>query len=153
MIRIVDYEAGHQQYFEKLNRRWIEQYFEMEAVDEYCLTNPGEAILKPGGAILMALCGESVAGTVALKKVDDATYEFTKMAVDEAFQRRGIAEKLSHASLQKAKQLGAAKVILYTNSMLTPAISLYEKIGFRHIHVEPGTYKRADVKMVIDIQQ
>jgi GNAT superfamily N-acetyltransferase len=153
MISIVDYEDCYQQYFEKFNRYWIERYFEMEAVDEFCLTNPGEAILKPGGAILMALCDETPAGTVALKKVDDATYEFTKMAVDEQFQRRGIAEILSHASLQKAKELGASAVILYTNSVLRPAITLYEKIGFRHIHVEPGTYKRADVKMVIDLQQ
>ncbi len=152
MVRIVDYEEAHQPCFEKFNRRWIEKYFEMEAVDEFCLTNPGEAILKPGGAILMALCDEAVAGTVALKKVDDATFEFTKMAVDEAFQRRGIAEMLSYASLKKAKELGATTVILYTNSMLKPAITLYEKIGFRHIHVEPGTYKRADVKMVIELK-
>jgi GNAT superfamily N-acetyltransferase len=152
MISIVDYEDGYQQYFEKFNRHWIERYFEMEAVDEFCLTNPGEAILKPGGAILMALCDETPAGTVALKKVDNAIYEFTKMAVDEPFQRRGIAEALSYASFDKARDLGAAKLILYTNSMLKPAIRLYEKIGFRHIYVEPGTYKRADVKMVIDLQ-
>jgi ribosomal protein S18 acetylase RimI-like enzyme len=151
MISIVDYEDCHQQYFEKFNRRWIEQYFEMEAVDEFCLTNPGEAILKTGGAILMALCDDIPAGTVALKKVDESTYEFTKMAVDETFQRRGIAEALSHTSLQKAKELGATTVLLYTNSILAPAIRLYEKIGFRHIDVEPGTYKRADVKMVIDV--
>jgi ribosomal protein S18 acetylase RimI-like enzyme len=151
MISIVDYEDCHQQYFEQFNRRWIEQYFEMEAVDEFCLTNPGEAILKTGGAILMALCDETPAGTVALKKADDTTYEFTKMAVDENFQRRGIAEALSHASLKKAKELGASVVILYTNSILAPAITLYEKIGFRHIPVEPGTYKRADVKMMIDL--
>jgi ribosomal protein S18 acetylase RimI-like enzyme len=151
MISIVDYEDCHQQYFEKFNRRWIEQYFEMEPIDAFCLTNPGEAILKTGGAILMALCDAVPAGTVALKKVDESTYEFTKMAVDESFQRRGIAAALSRASLQKAKELGASTVILYTNSILAPAIRLYEKIGFRHIHVEPGTYKRADVKMVIDL--
>jgi len=32
------------------------------------MTNPEEAILKPGGAILMALYNETVAGTVALRK-------------------------------------------------------------------------------------
>jgi ribosomal protein S18 acetylase RimI-like enzyme len=151
MISIVDYQSNHQPYFEKLNRQWIEQYFTMEPVDEACLTNPEEVILKPGGAILMALYGGVVAGTVALKKVDAVTYEFTKMAVDGQFQRRGIAAALSHASLQKAKELGAAAVILYTNSALQPAIALYEKIGFKHTPVEPGKYKRADVKMVIDI--
>ena len=30
------------------------------------------------------------------------------------------------------------------------SISLYEKIGFRHVTLEPGTYQRADVKMLID---
>ncbi len=151
MISIVDYEDVHQQYFEQFNRRWIEQYFEMEPIDEFCLAHPGDAILKPGGAILMALWDATIAGTVALKKVDDTTYEFTKMAVDENFQRRGIAEALSYASFNKARVLGAEKVILYTNSMLAPAIRLYEKTGFRHIKVEPGTYKRADVKMMMDL--
>jgi len=32
------------------------------------------------------------------------------------------------------------------------AIKLYEKIGFRHVEVENNVYKRADVKMVIDIR-
>ena len=30
---------------------------------------------------------------------------------------------------------------------------MYEKIGFRHLKVEPGIYKRANVKMMIDIDE
>ena len=130
-IKIVDYQQQHQPYFEKFNRHWIEEYFVMEAVDEFVLTNPEEAILKTGGAILMALYNGTVAGTVALRKVDDTTYEFTKMAVDENFRRKGIAEALSYASFKKAKELGADEVILYSNSILKPAINLYEKLGFK----------------------
>jgi ribosomal protein S18 acetylase RimI-like enzyme len=152
-ITIVEYNSSHQCYFEKFNRHWIEEYFVMEPVDEFVLTNPEEAILKPGGAILMAEYDGEVAGTVALRKVDDFTYEFTKMAVDEKFRRKGIAEKLSYASFQKAKELGAAKVILYSNTKNAAAIKLYEKIGFRHLKVEPGVYERANVKMVIDIDE
>jgi ribosomal protein S18 acetylase RimI-like enzyme len=150
-IIIVEYNASHQPYFEKFNRHWIEEYFVMEDVDEFVLTNPEEAILKPGGAILMAEYDGEIAGTVALKKVDATTYEFTKMAVDEKFQRRGIAERLSYASFYKAKELGAAKVILYSNTKNAAAIKLYEKIGFKHLKVEPGVYKRANVKMIINI--
>src|SRR5262249_28487769 len=113
-IFIVEYNASHQPYFEKFNREWIERNFIMEPIDEFVLTNPEEAILKPGGVILMAECDGEIAGTVALRKVDDATYEFTKMAVDEKFRRRGIAERLSYASFDKAKELGATKVILYS---------------------------------------
>ncbi|MBL7702041.1 MAG: GNAT family N-acetyltransferase [Ferruginibacter sp.] len=150
-IKIIDYQPAHQKHFEKFNRYWIEKYFVMEPVDEFVLTNPEEALLKPGGAILMAEFEGEIAGTVALRKVDDTTFEFTKMAVDNKFQRKGIAQALSHASFKKAKVLGAEKVILYSNSMLTPAICLYEKLGFEHVPVgEPG-YNRSDVKMEISV--
>lgn len=150
-ITIVDYRPEHQPYFEKFNRAWIEAWFEMESVDEWVLTNPDKAILETGGAILMALFDGEVAGTVGLRKVEEDTYEFTKMAVDENFRRKGIAEAISYASFIKAKELGAQQVILYSNTKNAGAIKLYEKIGFRHLEVEPGVYKRANVKMVIDI--
>ncbi|HNU87699.1 MAG TPA: GNAT family N-acetyltransferase [Ferruginibacter sp.] len=152
-IKVIDYRPEHQPFFEQFNRNWIEKYFVMEPVDEFVLTNPGEALLKPGGAILMATCDGEIAGTVALRKVDDTTFEFTKMAVDEKFRRRGIAEALSLASFKKAKQLGAETVILYSNSILTGAIRLYEKIGFKHIPVNNTEYKRSDVKMKIEISE
>lgn len=151
-IRIVDYVPAHQPYFEKFNRDWIEKYFVMEPVDEFVLTDPEEALLKPGGAVLMAEYDGEVAGTVALRKVDDKTFEFTKMAVDSNFQRRGIAEALSYASFEKAKELGATTVILYSNSILTPAIHLYEKLGFKHVPVGNTGYKRSDVKMEINVK-
>ena len=150
-IKIVDYRPEHQPYFEAFNRVWIEELFEMEPVDEWVLTNPEQAILQPGGAILMAEYNGEPAGTVGLRKVDNETWEFTKMAVDKNFRRLGIAEAISYASFKKAKSLGAKKVILYSNTKNAGAIKLYEKIGFHHVEVEQGVYKRANVKMVIDI--
>jgi ribosomal protein S18 acetylase RimI-like enzyme len=151
-VTIVDYLPEHQPYFEKFNRAWIEELFEMEPVDEWVLTNPDKAIIESGGAILMAEYEGVLAGTVGLRKVDDTTYEFTKMAVDPAFRRKGIAEAISYASLEKARELGADKVILYSNTKNAAAIRLYEKIGFRHIPVENDVYKRANVKMEIRVE-
>ncbi len=150
-VEIIEYTAVHQPYFEKFNRQWIEELFVMEPVDELVLTNPGKAILEGGGAILMASYDGVIAGTVALRKVDDAVYEFTKMAVDRNFRRRGLAEALSYASFEKARSLGAHTVILYSNTKNAAAIKLYEKLGFRHLEVEPGVYERANVKMIISI--
>jgi ribosomal protein S18 acetylase RimI-like enzyme len=152
-ICIVEYQPVHQPYFERFNRQWIEEFFTMEPVDEFVLTNPEEAILKDGGAILMALYKGEVAGTVGLRKVTDTVYEFTKMAVDSNFRRRGIAEAISYASFEKAKELGAEKVILYSNTKNAGAIKLYEKIGFVHLQPEKGVYERANVKMVIGIEE
>ncbi len=152
-IKIIEYRPEHRPYFEKFNRDWIEKYFVMEPVDEFVLTNPEESLLKPGGAILMATCDGEIAGTVALRKVNDKVFEFTKMAVDENFRRLGIAEALSLASFTRAKELGADTVILYSNSILKPAIRLYEKIGFRHIPVDKTEYQRSDVKMKIELSE
>lgn len=151
-IKIISYRPEHQPYFEKFNRQWIEEWFVMEPVDEWVLTNPDKALLDPGGAILMAEYNGVVAGTVGLRKVDEVTWEFTKMAVDPAFRRKGIAEAISYASFRKAAELGATRVILYSNTRNAGAIQLYEKLGFLQVPVESGVYERANVKMVINIE-
>lgn len=152
LIEIIDYQAAHQPYFEKFNRDWIERYFWLEDVDKYVLQHPEEAILQDGGAILMATFNGTIAGTVALRKVKDF-YEFTKMAVDAAYRRRGIAEALSYAAFEKARQLGAAKVILYSNRILTPAITMYRKLGFKEVPIENDIYQRSDIKMEIELDE
>jgi len=150
-ITILNYTPEHQPYFEQFNRNWIEKYFWLEDIDRYVLQNPQEAILDKGGCILMASFEGKIAGTVALKKINDQVYEFTKMAVDDAFRRRGIAEALSYAALEKAKSLGARKVILYSQTGLVPAITLYKKLGFREVPLEKGIYARSDIKMEFDL--
>ena len=150
-IEIVEFESGHQPYFEAFNRAWIEEFYELEPIDKYVLGNPEEAIIKPGGAILMALFNGKVAGTVALKKIDADSFEFTKMAVDQHFRKNGIGEALTYASFEKAREMGAHTIILYSNKLQAAAIRLYEKIGFRHLPVDTGVYKRANVKMILSL--
>ncbi len=150
-IAIVDYKTEHQPYFEAFNKAWIEKYFWLEEIDKYVLQNPEEAIIHKGGVVLIATCNGEVAGTVALKKVSDEVHEFTKMAVDERFRRRGIAEALSYAAFGKAKTLGIKKIILYSQTGLVPAITLYRKLGFTEVPIEEGVYKRSDIKMEIHL--
>src|SRR5688572_17880014 len=124
-IQIKDYEPKYQRDFERLNRNWIEKYFRMEPLDEFILTRPEEALISNGGAILMAMAGDYATGTVALRKLNDTTYEFTKMGVDENWRRQGIAEALSKAAIEKAIKLGAERIVLYSHSSLQPALLLY----------------------------
>ena len=145
-LEIHEYESIHQPWFEKLNRTWIEKYFWMEPIDVLVLQHPDEYIIKPGGRILMAFWEKEIAGTVALKYVEEGVYEFTKMGVDEKFQGKGIGRALTEAAIEKIKKLGGKKIILYSNTRLVPAISLYRKIGFKQVPVD-GPYKRSDIKM------
>lgn len=149
-IKIIEYQPHHQPWFERLNRAWIEKYFWMEPVDVQVLEHPDEHILRDGGTILMAYSENEVAGTVALKFVGQGVYEFTKMAVDEKFQGKGIGQALTEAAIKKAKELSASKIILYSSTKLAPAISLYRKNGFKEIPVD-GPYKRSDIKMELTL--
>lgn len=151
-IEIHEYRPEHQPCFEKLNRDWIEKYFWMEPLDFQVLQHPDVHIIGKGGTILMAYSGKEIAGTVALKFVQDGVYEFTKMAVDERFQGKKIGQALADAAIIKAKTLGAQKIILYSNTKLKPAINLYRKIGFQEVAVD-GPYKRSDIKMELTLNK
>lgn len=150
VIEIVAYQPEYQPWFEKLNRDWIEKFFWMEPLDFDVLQNPETHILKTGGFLFMALYQKEVAGTVALKFVEPGVYEFTKMAVDERFRGKKIGEILSNVAIVKAKENGAKKIILYSNTKLNAAINLYRKLGFIEIPLD-GPYKRSDIKMELKL--
>lgn len=88
-MRIVDYDDSLGDAFARLNREWLEKYFHVEAIDREMLSDPQSTIIDPGGAILYALSGTEILGTVALKFHGDGTYELTKMAVTAQAQGRG----------------------------------------------------------------
>ncbi|MBX2946400.1 MAG: GNAT family N-acetyltransferase [Cyclobacteriaceae bacterium] len=150
ILDITEYKPEHQPWFEQFNRSWIEHYFWMEPIDEQVLRFPDEQIIKKGGSILMATCNGEPAGTVALKFVEQGVYEFTKMAVDEKFRGLKIGKALAHAAIAKAQELGARKIILYSNTVLTTAIALYRALGFKEIPVD-GVYKRSNIKMELQL--
>lgn len=149
-LTILEYRPEYQMWFEKFNRDWIEKYFWMEPIDFSVLQKPEEHIIKKGGAILMASCDKEMAGTVALKYVEPGVYEFTKMAVEERFRGQKIGLLLSEAAIIKARQLGAHKIILYSNTVLAPAISLYRKLGFKEVPLD-AAYERSDIKMELTL--
>jgi glutamate/tyrosine decarboxylase-like PLP-dependent enzyme/N-acetylglutamate synthase-like GNAT family acetyltransferase len=150
MIRIIDYQPTHQPYFESLNRSWIEKYFWMEPIDMDVLQKPDEHIMAHGGFILMAQDNNAIVGTVALKWVDPATYEFTKMAVDEKLHGKKIGLTLAEAAIAKCRAKGASRIILYSNTVLASAIALYRKLGFVEVPLD-GPYKRSNIKMELQL--
>jgi ribosomal protein S18 acetylase RimI-like enzyme len=150
VLAILEYRPEYQMWFEKFNRDWIEKFFWMEPIDFAVLQKPEEYIIKKGGSILMASCDKEMAGTVALKYVEPGVYEFTKMAVDERFRGQKVGLLLSEAAIIKARELGAHKIILYSNTVLAPAISLYRKLGFKEVPLD-AAYERSDIKMELTL--
>lgn len=151
-IEIVPYTEENQKYFTALNVLWVEKYFVMEPHDEEVLYNPKEHIIDRSGYIYFAKEGNNITGTFALIKVEKGVYELSKMTVDEAFRGKKIAHKMLEFCLEEAKRLNISKIILYSNTILEPAIHLYKKFGFREVPLGNSEYKRSDIKMEITIQ-
>jgi ribosomal protein S18 acetylase RimI-like enzyme len=69
------------------------------------------------------------------------------MAVAPAFRGKGVSKLLIEKCLNKARELKARKIFLYSNSQLIPAITLYEKYGFVHVDASNSPLLTADIKM------
>lgn len=151
-IRIVPYQPEFAPYFDSLNRAWIEELFRIEPIDDYVLTHPAEAILDKGGQILFALYGAQVIGTVALRPLEeDGVVELTKMAVDRNAWGMGAGKLLCMAAIDEARNSGATRVILYSNTRQSFAINIYRKLGFMELPLEQGIYERANIKMELSL--
>lgn len=151
-FRIVNFSAVHRQPFRELNERWISDYFTLEDVDREMLSHPEEYILDRGGYIFIALYENNVAGTCALIKSDNLTFELAKMAVSTEHQGKGIGWALGLHCIELAKTKAIRKIELLSNTMLAPAIQLYRKLGFCEVPLPQTKYKRANIKMELDIQ-
>jgi GNAT superfamily N-acetyltransferase len=81
----------------------------------------------------------------------DGVYELVKMAVSPLHRGKGISKILMEYCLDKARELKAQKIILFSNSQLKTAIALYEKYGFRHVPVDDSPFVTADVKMELSL--
>lgn len=148
-IEIVEFAPDLASAFHDLNVEWLEKYFRVEPIDREMLDQPEEQIVNHGGSILFAKYAGEIVGTVALKHHGDGVYELTKMAVTERFRGAGIGRRLMQASIEKYDEIGGSALYLESHSSLTPALNLYESVGFEHCEPpEPSEYQRADVYMV-----
>jgi GNAT superfamily N-acetyltransferase len=144
---IIAYQPEHQAAFRALNEEWITRYFRLEEPDHRMLQDPQGYILERGGYIFMARHAGKIVGTCALLKEEDGSFELAKMAVTPEAQGLGLGYLLGQAAIQKAQEAGAPYVFLLSNRRLTPALTLYQKLGFVEVPLPASDYQRADIKM------
>lgn len=147
-IEIVDYSPAYAEAFRELNLDWISASFEVEDVDREVLNDPGKHIIEPGGAIIIALYQGRAVGTCALKRINDDMVEMCKMTVARDMRGKHIGWMLGEAIIEKANQIGASTIELYSNKKGSErAIEMYRKLGFIEIPLTEKAYGRADIRM------
>lgn len=146
-VQIIPFSPDLKEHIKTLNKEWLQKYFKVEEQDEMVLSNPQEEIIDKGGLIFYAKYNNEIIGTVSLLKVNDNTFELSKMAVSDKAQGLGIGNKLLIHCWAVAEESNVKKLILYSNRKLLPAIHLYEKFGFAEVPLGNVSYERADIKM------
>ena len=76
------------------------------------------------------LCNSRVIGTVAIKRVDEATAELKALYLDSGFRGLGLGQKLMDTALSFAREKSYGRVVLDSMAQYTHALKLYEKSGF-----------------------
>ena len=153
-VEIVEYQLQYKKTFYELNRKWIEQYWELEPHDIEVLENPEKYILEKGGHIFVALYNGFPVGVCALSPMPNESgydFELAKLAVNNSIQRKGIGRRLCEAVINKARELGGEKLFLESNTRLKPAIALYRKLGFKELPEYHPAYARGNIQMELSL--
>lgn len=150
-IEIIEYDDRHHDAFRKLNLEWLDKYNLTEEPDLMVLNDPRGTIIEKGGYIWLAKNDGEIIGSSALIKEHEGVFELAKMSVAEPWRGQGISKLLIEVCLEKAKELKATKIELFSNHQLLAALKLYERYGFRYIEMKDSPFATADVKMELVI--
>jgi GNAT superfamily N-acetyltransferase len=91
----------------------------------------------PHGALLGARAGGTLAGCVALRRIDDERGELKRLYVRPEERRTGLGLALAEAAIDEARRLGYRRILLDTTPGMEKAQALYERLGF--VDTEPYT--------------
>lgn len=125
----------------------------MEPADREVLGDPRAHILSRGGQICVAERRGEVVGCCALLALAPGELELAKMTVAESARGLGIGRKLLGFAISVARQMGARRLYLESNTKAEAAIHLYQQLGFRHVAApaHPSKYERANVFMELPL--
>jgi ribosomal protein S18 acetylase RimI-like enzyme len=112
------------------NTQGVDAYF--ASIQPELASLPGQYAL-PSGRLLLAICGDKVAGMVAMRDLGSGTSEMKRMFVDTAFQGTGVGRALATTLLSQARDAGYSRMRLDTSHQQVAAFGLYKSLGFKEI--------------------
>lgn len=118
---------------------------QIAALELICFSDPWSEnsiryeLRNPLSTWLVAMEGERVVGYVGSQTVLGET-DMMNLAVDPDFRKQGIGERLVAKLIDLLRVKQAYCLTLEVRTSNTPAISLYEKLGFSQVGRRPNYY-------------
>lgn len=147
--KIRPYKLGEEQFVATLHKNlYASEYSWGPSFTDYAMKIAIDFANKEKNAqeeLFVAECEGVLAGCIMLCQTDDAAVgQLRLFAVDKAYRNYGLGSALLEAFMNKAKEAGYKKIILWTASPLTSAIRQYEKLGFKIVESVPNTTWNTD---------
>lgn len=117
--------AAMRAYFAELDARF-EGGFEIGAA----LDDAGVWMNAPHGRFVVAERDGRVVGCGGVQRIDESTSEIKRMWVDASARGAGLGKRLLARLETEAAAMGAGRVVLDTNRVLTQAIAMYTAAGY-----------------------
>jgi ribosomal protein S18 acetylase RimI-like enzyme len=136
MIQIIN--AQEQDLYQKVRELFM-QYadsldfdLEFQGFNQELATLPGH-YAPPDGCILLAEESGRFLGCVALRPLEDKICEMKRLYVKPDYRGRGIGRILACSIIDRAREIGYAKMRLDTISTMQEARTLYYSLEFKNI--------------------
>ncbi|WP_413586983.1 GNAT family N-acetyltransferase [Bdellovibrio sp. HCB274] len=151
-FQVTTYAPEYHEAYVELNTEWIKKYFRVEEMDLKQLNQAQECILDIGGEIFFILDQGKAVATCAMVPHGEKSYELAKMAVSPLYRGQGLGDVLMEAAISWAREKQAQEITLLSNTVLSPAITLYKKHGFETTHLGPHPdYERCNIEMKLKL--
>jgi len=131
-VIVIDYRPSLNKHFYALAGPWLtgEVNGKLEEEDGTTLQNPDEAHFKEGGFLFYARHKGQIVGFVALKRLDDETFECAKLYINPNYRNLGIDTKLIERCISRCMENEARELWLQTTMRIPEAYKLYYTLGF-----------------------
>lgn len=110
----------------------FKKYLELQNYDHET-ENLEEKYALPYGRLYLALYNGSIAGCIALRKIDTESCEMKRLYVKPGYRGKNIGSVLVKQIIKEAKEIGYKHILLDTLPFLETAINMYKKYGFYEI--------------------
>ncbi len=121
---------------ERLMRAYLAELpfeIDFQDVDRELAELPNEYGPPAGAALLVRDDEDGAVGVVGVRRFDDVDGELKRMYLVPTARGTGLGQALAEVAVKAARALGHRRLLLDTVAWMTPAIAVYESLGFEEI--------------------
>ena len=153
-VVVVDYKPGLNKHFHELAGPWLTEELngKLKEEDGIALPNPNEKHFTEGGFLFYAKYKEQIVGFVALKRLDDNTFEFSNLYIHPNYKNLGIENPLIERCISRCIENEANELWLQTSIRKTEAQLVYEALSFVDKAPHPGMKLQEETKKAMCLE-